>query len=682
MVADSTEADKALEPPPAKRLKNDAPEKQGKVAPPAFGDDYVRADGGWFAHKGGEWLYNDEEKTFFHLPSGALHMATDAGLVSLTADADAEGATEEAPPPERRRGVVKWFNAKKGFGFIAPKSSGEEDEPDLFVHRNQLLEAQGDPFFNLESGAKVSFALGETDNGRKCAVQVQVEDDGDDDAEQAGGADDDDMDDGQASDASSGSSVEIDLEEELLSGTYTVKGAVKDHCEDFAVQKVKIPISALGETATCLFYGVFDGHGGFTCAEYAAAHLAKNVLSRLRDRAKNVSDEVALKTALIGGFKQTEHNFCHHAKYTSDGSGSTACTLTIFGPDENMRLRLFLANVGDSRAVLGRVDGKAVRLTEDHKPDLPSEKKRIEAQGGSVADVNGCWRCMLPAKKRLTTGIVGLAVSRSLGDKEFKNPDIVSAEPDVTVHEVDWDGDEFVIIASDGIWDVVTDKMAVRCVQDALRKGQSEDQASEALVRRAVDRGSKDDCTVVVIHFGWVKKKRAGSGDTKPAGEDPAQDEENEQEDDEDDEEDADLEGGLTIAPHDLPVAAAASVEKSEEKSAEELDLFEELEVSGGSASASAAAPQEPDDSDDDDEYDLVGGTLPVPSTDVASSSDTVAKQEGKSEATGLGLFDDLVPTREELAMPQGPSLPPAETSSGLQRTAPAADDGLDMFSM
>jgi len=326
--------DKAVE-PPAKRLK-------AAPAPPPLGEDYVAADSsefglGWVAHKGGEWLYNKEEKTYFHLPSGALHMETEAGLISLNAGAEAEPEEPAAPalPSERRKGTVKWFNDKKGFGFIEVQSSDGSDAKDLFVHRNQLVGADGDPFASLETGAKVSYSLGETDNGRACAVEVQLE---------AGGAEDDDAaddDDG----ASSGSEVEIDLEAELKSGMHTLKGATKDHCEDFAVQSVKLPISLLGETAVCIFYGVFDGHGGFTCAEFAAAHLGKNILSRLRDRAKGQSDEVAIKNALAGGIKQTEHNFVHHAKFTKDNSGTTACTMAVYGPDENMRLRLYLANV-------------------------------------------------------------------------------------------------------------------------------------------------------------------------------------------------------------------------------------------------------------------------------------------------------------------------------------------------
>merc|ERR1712125_70105 len=130
-----------------------------------------------------------------------------------------------------------------------------------------------------------------------------------------------------------------------------------------------------------------------------------------------------------------------------------------------------------------------------------------------VADVQGVWRCILPAKRRATSGIVGLAVSRSLGDKDFKDPDLVSAEPEITIHEVDWEADEFVILASDGIWDVMSDRDAVRLVQRSLREGSSEAKAAEALVKRAGQKGTPDDRTAVVVRFGWLKTEgSAGDG--------------------------------------------------------------------------------------------------------------------------------------------------------------------------
>ncbi|CAE7727339.1 unnamed protein product, partial [Symbiodinium sp. KB8] len=373
---------------------------------------------------------------------------------------------------------------------------------DVFVHRNQIVTegetekaedaAAAEVFAALEAEQFVSYHLGQTDNGRICAVSVRT---CPEPAEQ-----EPDAEDGEGSEASS---VEVDVEEDLMCGFCQDKAAGKESIEDFLVDKLKLPINVLGETATCVFHAVFDGHGGPYCAEHVSTHLAKNILARLRDRATNVSDEVAVKTAIAAGFKQTEHNFLQHAKKTDDSSGSTACTMTVFGPDEQMRLRLFMANCGDSRAVLCTGGGTAVRLTEDHKPNLPAEKKRIEAADGGVVEVAGIWRAVLPQKKRILSKIAGLAVSRSFGDKDFKGPDIVSAEPEITVHEVDWDADEFVILATDGIWDVLSDKDSVGLVRQVLQEGLSETKAAEALVKRAREKESQDDCTALVVRFAW-----------------------------------------------------------------------------------------------------------------------------------------------------------------------------------
>jgi len=112
----------------------------------------------------------------------------------------------------------------------------------------------------------------------------------------------------------------------------------------------------------------------------------------------------------------------------------------------------------------------------------------------------------------------------------------VSAEPEITIHEVDWDGDELVIIASDGIWDVVTDKDAVRLVQRCLREGQSEEEAAKRLVKLAGERGTKDDRTAMVLYFGWVKSKiaQAVDGGAEQEAHKGSDEEEAEAEDEED----------------------------------------------------------------------------------------------------------------------------------------------------
>lgn len=441
------------------------PRTDGVGVPPLFSQGgYAEASDGWWAHSGGEWLHNKNEMAYFHLPTGQIRVVLEESAELPASSNGTEKVDDEGP---LLRGRVRWFNEKKGFGFIEPiDDAAKVLDKDLFVHRNQILTGgkeaeESEVFASLQAEEVVTFHLGQTDDGRMCAVGVRIAEAAEaEDAipEAEAEADGEDA-------ASEASSVEIDVEEELKCGFHQDKAEGKETCEDFLVDKLKLPINVLGETATFVFFGVFDGHGGPYCAEHVSTHLAKNILARLRDRAQNVSDEIAVKTALLGGFKQTEHNYLQHAKKTDDCSGSTACTMTVFGPDEQMRLRLFMANCGDSRAVLC-TSGTAQRLTEDHKPNLPAEKKRIEAADGGVVEVQGVWRAVLPQKKRLTSKIAGLAVSRSFGDKDFKGPDIVSAEPEITVHEVDWDADEFVILATDGIWDVLSDKDSVALVRD------------------------------------------------------------------------------------------------------------------------------------------------------------------------------------------------------------------------
>ncbi|CAE7781294.1 unnamed protein product, partial [Symbiodinium sp. CCMP2592] len=484
----------------------------------------------------------------------------------------------------------------------------------------------------------------QTDNGRICAVSVRT---CPEPAEQEPEAED-----GEGSEASS---VEVDVEEDLKCGFCQDKAAGKESIEDFLVDKLKLPINVLGETATCVFHAVFDGHGGPYCAEHVSTHLAKNILARLRDRATNVSDEVAVKTAIAAGFKQTEHNFLQHAKKTDDSSGSTACTMTVFGPDEQMRLRLFMANCGDSRAVLCTGGGTAVRLTEDHKPNLPAEKKRIEAADGGVVEVAGIWRAVLPQKKRILSKIAGLAVSRSFGDKDFKGPDIVSAEPEITVHEVDWDADEFVILATDGVWDVLSDKDSVALVRQFLQDGLSEEKAAEALVKRAREKESQDDCTALVVRFAWNSssagaKAPAPEGEEKEDGmaaEEPMEvGEEGEEEPMEDDEGEEEAFAAMAAAMAAQPGAVQGPGEEDEEDAAPAPE------------GPSAAQPRKAETRDifsqaaDGEAEEMDEEAAGLKRWDKAQPSDTPLASE---------LFEGLGPTREELheqgAAPIGPAL-------------------------
>lgn len=139
-------------------------------------------------------------------------------------------------------------------------------------------------------------------------------------------------------------------------------------------------------------------------------------------------------------------------------------------------------------------------LSEDHKPDRPSEKKRIVALGGQVIFI-GCAR---------VNGM--LATSRGFGDKDLKP--LVSAEPEITHHELE-EGDEFVLLASDGLWDVMSNAEAACIVRAAPQNCKD---ASQTLVRAALRMGSMDNVSAMLVDIrpiaaGGVASKRGGDGE-------------------------------------------------------------------------------------------------------------------------------------------------------------------------
>ncbi|XP_071691546.1 probable protein phosphatase 2C 59 [Rutidosis leptorrhynchoides] len=215
-------------------------------------------------------------------------------------------------------------------------------------------------------------------------------------------------------------------------------------------------------------FGVFDGHGGTRAAEY----VKHNLFSNLIKHPKFISDT---KSAISESYSHTDSEFLKTEIDQTRDAGSTASTAILVGN------RLLVANVGDSRAVVCR-NGNAFAVSRDHKPDQSDERQRIEDAGGFVMWA-GTWR---------VSGV--LAVSRAFGDKFLKQ--FVVADPEIQEETVD-KSLEFLILASDGLWDVVTNDEAVAMVKPI----QSPEEAAKRLMQEASDRGSADNITVVVVRF-------------------------------------------------------------------------------------------------------------------------------------------------------------------------------------
>jgi len=157
------------------------------------------------------------------------------------------------------------------------------------------------------------------------------------------------------------------------------------------------------------------------------------------------------------------------------GAGTTAVSALIRCKPQKERW-LYIANAGDARGVLGR-DGKAVRLSYDHKGTDESESKRIMDLGGFILlnRVNGI-----------------LAVTRSLGDTVMK--DFVIGEPFITATKLT-ETDTHLILACDGLWDVTTDQEALDLITDES----SAQKMSDKLLVHALKKGSTDNISVMVI---------------------------------------------------------------------------------------------------------------------------------------------------------------------------------------
>ncbi|KAK2465254.1 hypothetical protein APHAL10511_002608 [Amanita phalloides] len=238
-----------------------------------------------------------------------------------------------------------------------------------------------------------------------------------------------------------------------------------------------------GATNSNAFFAVYDGHGGGRVSKYAGEYLHKRLLMEETYHEKRY--DAALKRAFLG----TDEDLL--ATRERETSGATAVTALMTTDN-----KIYVANAGDSRSVIG-VKGEVKPLSYDHKPTNESEKARICAAGGYIdyGRVNG-----------------NLALSRALGDFEFKknsalSPEqqIITADPDVICHEVT-DEDEFLVLACDGIWDCLTSQQVIDFIRYEISQGKDLTEITEMICDYclAPDTGSRvgigcDNMTVLLV---------------------------------------------------------------------------------------------------------------------------------------------------------------------------------------
>jgi len=264
-----------------------------------------------------------------------------------------------------------------------------------------------------------------------------------------------------------------ELEEEREGfAVYCKRGRKRVEMEDRYVAKIDL----CGDSKTA-FFGVFDGHNGKQAAEFTSVKMGELLSEEIRKQEETTTVEI--EEAIKYGYMRTDEQFL-----SENISGGTCCVTAVIRNGE-----LFISNAGDCRAVLSR-DGKAEAITSDHRPSREDERDRIEHLGGFVHYCHGTWRVQ-----------GSLAVSRGIGDSHFKQ--WVIPEPETQTLQIG-SKSEFVILASDGLWDKVTNQEAVDTVHPFFtenHKTGSIASACKKLVELSIARGSVDDISVMIIQL-------------------------------------------------------------------------------------------------------------------------------------------------------------------------------------
>lgn len=219
--------------------------------------------------------------------------------------------------------------------------------------------------------------------------------------------------------------------------------------------------------------------------------------NKSEDDEEEDEDSYWIEERFTTAFHKMDERLKTHPKLSCMSSGTTAVAMLVQGKD------LVVGSVGDSRGILVSRDEDgafvAHQLTIDLKPDSPGELERIqECQGRVFAleDEPHIARLWLPH-----ANTPGLAMSRAFGDFCLKEHGLI-ATPRISHRKLTED-DEFIVLATDGVWDVLSNKS----VMDTVVSSGSKEEAAKCVVDAAINTWKQrnlatriDDCAVV-CHF-------------------------------------------------------------------------------------------------------------------------------------------------------------------------------------
>jgi len=248
------------------------------------------------------------------------------------------------------------------------------------------------------------------------------------------------------------------------------------------------------------FFAVFDGHGTDDYSAVASSTLYKVIIESPLFQAGKYRD------AIRAGFAQEDKMLLEKMK--GERGGSTSTVAIIVGDE------LYIGHLGDSRAVLGVEETahthnissvpepyvRPIRVSRDHKPDDPDERRRIMEAGGIVA------------QGRVIGRDSAIDTSRALGDFDFKLPrneargDFISSQPYVPEPVLISRKCKFLVLASDGLWNQMDERTVVNVVDELWNAGISPTEIADTLTTKLAGPEGWDNVTVIVVFFIWDKQ--------------------------------------------------------------------------------------------------------------------------------------------------------------------------------
>lgn len=287
-------------------------------------------------------------------------------------------------------------------------------------------------------------------------------------------------------------------------GVNTTQGLFKKYNEDRIGIAINIPKpkNFNGIWPLCSIFCIFDGHYGSGCSNFLKDNLIKYIIQNKYFPKNPIK-------ALQYGYNKAEEVFCEQQMINDNIDESGSCSLVTLIIDD----MVFVANVGDSVALIGTNEGQYKVLSKIHRPEEPEEKKRIEQNGGNlyqekiplngyINNNNNSNTFILYGPYRVNPG--NLSISRSIGDIKIKNPifdgkkGVIIPTPSIQVYHLR-KNETFLFMGSDGIFDVMTYEDVAQGLILSMKDKKNAGECVDVIIKTALQRKSIDNLSGIFI---------------------------------------------------------------------------------------------------------------------------------------------------------------------------------------